>query len=671
MMQQQKRFVLLLAIGLITLLAMGTILAKDNKGGEGGNGNGDQTVVPSQGGNNGNGNGGGNGHGNGGNQGNGGNGGQGQPPAQSTPAPDSSDGLLGCQKNSPSRLDCSSLEVSGVCEGDIAVFTIRNTGEAGNGDMRAPTQYRLVVDGVVVESGSIQLLGGATGQITYSGGGTVTLEADQQIGHPGNSHPRVTLDCGAPSTTATPEPTITATVEFTATIAAPILSAEVFCQEDGSILFVVSNSGGNMLDAAAYSVTDPNGTQVDSGTIQLFTGEQFPLQYWGYTSLTLTIGDLIVVASPECVMPTPAPTEEVTPTAEPTEEITPTVTVPDLSGTAYCMADGSILFVIYNNGGDMLDSSYYTVTDGNGALVADGYIQLFTGEEYTLSYSGYDSLTFTMGDLVVTNSDCSAVTPEPTQEVTPPYETPVLTGSVYCEADGSIIFIISNSGADMLEAAYYNVVDSNGALVADGWLQLFTGESTMLQYWGYTQLTFVMGDLYLSQFTECITPTPVPTEEVTPTPEPTQEFTPTPEPTQEFTPTPEPTQEFTPTPEPTQEVTPTVAPTLTATPGGVLGCQKNNPTRPDCSSLQVTGTCMGGVAVFTIRNTGERGNGDMLYATEYRILVDGVVVESGTVQLIGKASMQISYSGAGKITLEADQQTGHPGKSQPQASVSC
>jgi hypothetical protein len=225
----------------------------------------------------------------------------------------------------------------------------------------------------------------------------------------------------------------------------------------------------------------------------------------------------------------------------------------------------------------------------------------------------------------------------------------------------------------MLEAAYYNVIDANGTLVADGWLQLFTGESTMLQYWGYPQLTFIMGDLFLSQFTECIPPTvtPEPTEEVTPTPDPTEEFTPTPEPTQEVTPTPEPTSEFTPTPEPTQEVTPTVEPTLTATPGGILGCQKNNPTRPDCSSLQVTGTCVDGVAVFTIRNTGERGNGDMRSATEYRILVDGVVVESGTVQLIGKASMQISYSGDGTITLEADQQTGHPGKSQPQATVSC
>src|SRR5690606_19741454 len=125
--------------------------------------------------------------------------------------------LLGCQKNNPSRLDCSSLEVSGVCQGDVAVFTIRNTGEPGNGDMRAPTQYRLVVDGVVVESGAVQIAGGATMTVTYSGGGTVTLEADQQVGHPGNSRPRVTLNCGAPVQTPDPteEPTVVPTEEPT------------------------------------------------------------------------------------------------------------------------------------------------------------------------------------------------------------------------------------------------------------------------------------------------------------------------------------------------------------------------------------------------------------------------------------------------------------------------
>jgi hypothetical protein len=77
----------------------------------------------------------------------------------------------------------------------VAVFTITNTGESGNGDMRAPTEYRLVQDGTVIESGSVQLLGGETMEIRYEGGGTITLEADQQVGHPGQSHPRTTLHC--------------------------------------------------------------------------------------------------------------------------------------------------------------------------------------------------------------------------------------------------------------------------------------------------------------------------------------------------------------------------------------------------------------------------------------------------------------------------------------------
>jgi hypothetical protein len=84
-----------------------------------------------------------------------------------------------------------------MCEGDVAVFTIRNTGEPGNGDMRVPTEYRLVQGGAVIESGSVLLAGGTFMEIRYDGGGTIRLEADQQIGHPGRSLPRTTLTCGS------------------------------------------------------------------------------------------------------------------------------------------------------------------------------------------------------------------------------------------------------------------------------------------------------------------------------------------------------------------------------------------------------------------------------------------------------------------------------------------
>ena len=89
------------------------------------------------------------------------------------------------------------MSVSGYCDGTTAVFVIRNTGEPGEGDMVMPTEYRLIQDGVVIDSGSVQLAGGDTMTVRYDGGGEVTLEADQQIGHPGKSQPQATLNCGS------------------------------------------------------------------------------------------------------------------------------------------------------------------------------------------------------------------------------------------------------------------------------------------------------------------------------------------------------------------------------------------------------------------------------------------------------------------------------------------
>ncbi len=663
-MHHRQRFILLITLGLIYVFAMRTILAQDNNSHGHGNGNGSnngsQQVQPTQSGNNGN-------HQEGGNNGNGGgNGGNKNNNDQSAPTTAPSENqlaptavpqqetisVLGCQKNNPTRLDCSSLDVKGVCDSGTAIFIIHNSGEPGNGDMRAPTQYRLLVDGIVVETGSVQLAGSISGQVTYSGGGSVTLEVDQQVGHPGNSHPRVTLDCGEPAQTPTVEPTeeITPTVQPTETVTPiePDLSAEVICKEDGSILFIITSNGGDMLDSAAFTVSDPNSNVIDNGNIQLLAGAQTSLQYWVTTGLTLVVSDLVVVSTPECVPSTPQTPPDVTPTVEPTLGS-------DLNGQSYCQMDGSILFVVNNYGSDMTDSEYYTVTDSSNSVISDGYAQILAGQYFSLYFTGYSSLTFTMGDLVIVSPDCGTGTPEPTLEVTPPVDNSVLAGSVSCQYDGSILFVITNTGESMPESAYYSVTDPDSLLVDDGWLLLMTGESTSLQYWGYSRLTLTMGSLVIVQDAECIPPTP----EITPTPEPTAE------PTQDVTPTLEPTVEVTPTIEPTETVTPTPAPT------GTLGCQKNNPDRKDCSSLQVTGTCQDSVAVFTVRNTGKAGEGDMVSATQYRIIVDGVVVQTGSVQLVGESSIQITYSGTGTVTLEADQQTGHPGQSQPQATVSC
>jgi hypothetical protein len=573
-MSRRNLFIALM-VALFALTLVSPIFSRDNKPGKPDSPG--QSASQDQGNGNGNAgnNGGGNGNGNNGN-GNGNNGGDnGNAPSVEQPTLEVTDvtvssadaDVLGCQKNNPERLDCSSLEVSGVCESGVAVFTIRNTGEAGNGDMLAATSYRLVVDGVVVESGAVQLAGGATMTIQYSGGGTVTLEADQQIGHPGSSHPRTTLSCGEPVATEPPN-TETPTAE----------------------------------------PTEPEVT----------------------------------------------PTEDVTPTDEPTptEEVTPPVDEPVISAVAYCIAeDGSISFVISNSGANMTSAAYYTVTDQDGNLAGDGWIQLYTNENLSLTYWGYTALTLVIGDLAVTSSvDCGLPSEE---EPTPVPDYPILSAEAYCVDATSILFYISNSGSDMTDPVWYYVVDFNGNFITEGQVQLLAGEYTSIYLSGNSGLTMVVGDFQASAYIDCTGYS----EEPTPTPDPTEEGTPTPEPTEEGTPSPEPTEEGTPTPTPD--------------PSQPLGCQKNNETRLDCSSLAVSGYCEGGVAVFTIRNTGEAGDGDMRAATEYRIIVDGVVVETGTVQIAGRTSMTVEYSGGGTVTLEADQQIGHPGKSQPQTTLNC
>ncbi len=602
-----KRFkylsVLILSLLVISLVITSPILSSERP-----EESGSSAVYDGQG--RGNGNGGGNGGGNGNGNGNGGgrgngNGGQPaivveQPPvSEPTAQPlDSESELLGCQKNNPERLDCSSLSVSGVCDGDSAVFTITNTGEPGNGDMRAATQYRLIVDGVVVQTGTVQLAGGQTMTITYAGGGTVTLEVDQQVGHPGNSRPQTTLTCSAPPATSTPVPT----------------------------------------------------TEV-----------------------------------PPTALPTDEPTPEVTPTAEPTHEVTPEptdeVTPPDLYVEPICWPDATA-FIVGNNGGDMTEPISYQVIHETNGIVDQGTLQLLAGQATTLVYPFAQfgtPLTLVIGDWVIYAVIDCGVDPTP--------ETPVLYADPYCLADGSVSFVIINEGADMTEAASYIVVDSGGNMIDQGTVFLLSWESITLTYpAGLGTLTIVVGDWLAYSSIDCAATTPEPTPEVTPTdevtPEPTPEVTPTdevtPEPTPEVTPTdevtPEPTPEVTPTdevtPEPTPEVTPTPV-TSTPVPTDPLGCQKNNPARLDCSSLQVTATCDGDVAVFTITNTGNPGDGDMRAPTEYRIIVDGVVVYSGTVQIGGGESLNVTYANGGTVTLEADQQIGHPGKSQPQATVSC
>jgi hypothetical protein len=650
-----KHLIVLFFLALVTLLATSPILSRgdttlssqpvsqeqdDGNGNGNGNGRGNGNANGQNGNGNGGGNGNGNSNGNGGGNGNGngnsnnnaggsGNSGGQQPPPVSTEPANTGDGLLGCQKNNPERLDCSSLEVSGHCDGTTAVFTIRNTGEPGNGDMRAPTAYRLIVDGVVVQSGLIQLAGGTTFEIVWTGGGNVRLEADQQIGHPGNSHPNSTLNCGEPQVTPTTEiPTEEPTPEPTEEPVPYDLSLEAYCLLDGGAGFHITNIGGAMTTTVNYAVSDEGSNVVDSGQVQLAAGEVKTLEYPGSGILFLTVeGE--AVANVGC---TPA-TEEPTPTEEP----------PSLVLSADCNASGFPTFYITNMGGSMTEPMPYIVLDMGGNVVEEGVLQLAAFESTELAFGFSGTLLLNIGGgLYTAIADCHVT---PTEEPTPPPDLN-LTADPYCNALGFPAFTVTNLGADMAEPVPYIVYDANGAIVDEGTIQLLSGQSIALEYGFAGTLTLDIGSGLVMATSDCHV---TPTEE--PTPPPTEE--PTPEPTEE--PTVEPTEE--PTPEPTEEPT--------------LGCQGNHPERLDCSSLQVSGRCEGSVAVFTIRNTGESGNGDMRAPTEYRIYVDGVLVESGQVLLLGGETTEIRYEGGGSVRLEADQQVGHPGKSQPRTTLNC
>jgi uncharacterized repeat protein (TIGR01451 family) len=91
--------------------------------------------------------------------------------------------------------DHSSMAVTGECVNDTCRFVIRNN---GTGDMAVPQQYRIYADNVLVYTGSYQLVSGDSLVVLWvSGGATIRLEADQHPDHPGNSHPRYTLEaCG-------------------------------------------------------------------------------------------------------------------------------------------------------------------------------------------------------------------------------------------------------------------------------------------------------------------------------------------------------------------------------------------------------------------------------------------------------------------------------------------
>lgn len=108
-----------------------------------------------------------------------------------------------CVEAIDSTWDHSSVKVTGRCDNGLACFKIKNTGSLGGGDMAGSSNYRIYENGILVHSGTFQLLGNTDTVICWPGNGnTIQLQADQRPGHPGHSHPNDYVeDCGTPSGT--------------------------------------------------------------------------------------------------------------------------------------------------------------------------------------------------------------------------------------------------------------------------------------------------------------------------------------------------------------------------------------------------------------------------------------------------------------------------------------
>jgi len=142
---------------------------------------------------------------------------------------------------------------------------------------------------------------------------------------------------------------------------------------------------------------------------------------------------------------------------------------------------------------------------------------------------------------------------------------------------------------------------------------------------------------------------------------PTPKTTPEP-PTPTFTPTNTPTATREATSTRTATATATHTPTATATPVPTIVAW-------DKSSVTVTGSCNNGMPSFYVTNTGSAMTGATTWALYYD---GGVPVETGSLQLAAGETVTLVFTGAefvDSFRLVVQQRPGHPGNSQPQATI--
>jgi Tol biopolymer transport system component len=349
------------------------------------------------------------------------------------------------------------LSATGQCLNGVVTFVVTNNGGAMS------SAYTYVVtnsSGATAASGSIQLGAGASQTITFTG------QAGQSYTLTVSNGGQVVLTMGAQCASQPPS-----------------LSAIGQCL-NGVVTFTVNNNGGAMSGQYTYVVTNSTGQTVNSGTIQLGAGASQTITFNGQAgqSYTLTVsngGQVVLTMGAQCA----------------TE-------APRLTATGEC-ANGTVTFVVTNNGGTMIGAFTYTVT-GNGATVSTGTVQLGAGASQTISFQGAAGVSYT---LTVSNGATVVLT----MGAQCPAQPPSLTAVGQCNANnGTVSFVVTNNGGAMTSAATYTITNTAGATVGTGTIQLAAGASRTIRIVGqqgqnYTLNISTGATVFVNMSTRCST----------------------------------------------------------------------------------------------------------------------------------------------------------------------
>ncbi len=380
------------------------------------------------------------------------------------------------------------LSVNGSCTANdgTANFTITNNGAA----MPAPYPYVIVdATGAVVASGSIDLAGGKTTTVTFTG-----TSPSYTFATPSDASLTTTVDMstciggvGAPPPPPAPP--------------ANLVVNGVCTANNGTATFTVTNQGSDMAAPYSYVILDDNGAVAGSGTINLAANQSALISVTGssksYTFATPNDAALTtVVDMSTCVGAVGAPPPP------------PALPPADLSISGACTAvGGTATFVLKNNGADMTVPYPYTITDASGAVVQTGTISLAAGQSITLTVSGASTgYTFnTPGNAALTTLV------DMTQCVPPPPPPPSLSANGVCVSPDLAEFTITNNGGDMTTPVSFTITDQNGNVLQSGKIRLKAKESVTLQVTGPNQvlilnLTDAAGTTVRAAMSDCAEP---------------------------------------------------------------------------------------------------------------------------------------------------------------------